>query len=900
MKSLYFLFLLLAAQLGAQTFTVEGRVQDADGQPLENAAATLLKQKDSTVVNFTGTDTNGNFSFKIPAQKEPTFLQISHDKFRAFSKKFETVQQDLKIGTVLLQRDLVSDIEGVTIKASPVQIKKDTVEYNASYLKVNPDDKIDKLLEQIPGVETDADGVMTVNGKPVNKILINGKPLFNKDGKIAMETIPADLIRKIQITTSKTKEEEFTGRTPKSDSITVNFNIDEKNNKGTIKNFNLGYGTNRRYDVKGLFAKFQQDRNIAVIAGSNNINVSDFSVDGFFEKNNRNKAANGRTANTGVLRTSMAGFNYSDKIGGNFDLDKFSLEYKDSNLDTFSKISRTTFLPDYTLDNRSERSGNTDKRTFNFNTDASLALDALTRITFSTGFSNNATDLTLENNTSTLRDGVLLNSSTGSSRGNTVSNSFKPQIGFIRKFEKPNRSLSASLSNVFSQNNNENFNLQETLFYQDPERNDYRNQLSKLHNAANVFRTNVKYTEPVSDSATVSLEVNYERQKLGRTLNVNDFDEPTGGYSIYNTLLTNELNQNNSLFNTGLVYNLNRSKYSFRAGTTLNTAQMDVMSVYNLQNYSFQKKFILPEYELMLNYKFNRTTALRISNAANYTLPDVNDLNPYVDSSDPLVTIQGNPDLKSTWQNSTNINFNMMNVAKGINFYSRLGFNYTDNDIVNYSFYDDSGRQFRTFENISGNKRLNFSTSLTKTYKWNGNKLDLVPSLSAGYSYRRGFLDALVFTNSTYTVAPKFGVNINLKDLMNLRASYGYSFSTSRYTNGQTDRTDTSRQNLSLRVTNYFFSKNLFFSNDFTFVKNNNIASDFARSSYFWNSSVNYQFLKKQMILKFSVNDLLNQRQNATQTIGDNYLEDREELVLKRYFMLSLAVNLNSFGGSKN
>lgn len=897
MKKFFLLFLILSIKLSAQTFTISGQLNDSDNKPLEDVTVSLLKLKDSTLINFAGTNSSGNFNFKIPAQKEPSFLQISKDKYRVFKKKFESINGNIDLGLTKLERDLVTDIEEVKIIASPVQIKKDTVEYNASSIKVDPNDKIDKLLEQIPGVETDADGIMTVNGKPVNKILINGKPLFNKDGKIAMETIPADIIRKIQITTSKTKEEELTGRTPKSDSITVNFNIDEKNNKGNIKNFNLGYGTDKRYDVKGLFAKFQQERNFALIAGSNNINVSDFSVDGFFEKNNRNNAANGRTASTGILRTSMIGANYADKIGDNFDLEKFSVEYKDANLDTYSKTSRTTFLPQYKLDNNSERSGNSDKKTVNFNAEASLALDKLTNITISTDFSNNTTDNTNESSTFTLRDDVLLNSNTGSSRGKTVANVFRPQIGLVKKFEKRNRSLSASVSSTISENNKETYTLQETLFYQTPDRDDYRNQFSQNKNSTNLFSANFKYFEPVSDSATVSLEVNYDFQKLADERVVNDFDEETGFFSGFNPLFSNTLNQNNNLLNAGISYNLTKEKYSFRAGTNLNTTRLNINSIYNLQNYSFQKNFLLPEYDVMLNYKFNKTTSLRVSNSATYRVPPVNDLNPYIDISDPLITVQGNPDLKSTWQNTTAVNFNTLDIAKGISFYTRMGFNYTDNDIVNYSFYDDSGRQFNTYENISGNKRANFSTSLTKSFKWNGNKLDIIPSFATTYNYRKGFIDASEFTNSIYTFSPRLGVNLNLKDVMNLRASYAYNYSESHYTNYRIDKTNTSRQNFSLRLTNYFFNKTLFFSNDFTFTKNTNIASDFARNSYFWNSSVNYQFFKKQMMLKFSVNDLLNQRQNATRTIGDNYIEDREELILKRYFMLALIVNLNSFGG---
>lgn len=897
MKKFLFLFLFIIIKLNAQNYTISGKVTDSNQKAIENATVSLLKVKDSSIINFMGTNNMGNFSFKVPKQNEPTVLQISGENSRLFSKKFEIIDKDFQLGTVALEKELATDIEEVTITASPVKIKKDTIEYNASYLKVKPDDKIDELLKQIPGVETDDDGNITVNGKPISKILINGKPFMNKDGKIAMESFNADIIKKIQITTSKTKEEELTGRTPKSDSLTVNFNIDEKNNKGNIYNLNVGYGTDKRYDAKLLFAKFKQETNFAVIAGSNNINISDFSVDGFFEKNNRNASANGRTANSGILKTSMVGVNFADKIGENLDLEKFSLEYKDSNLETYSKTSRTTFLSDYKLDNNSERSGNSDKRTFNFNTDGSIKLNPLTNIIISADFSNNTTENTNDSNTFTLRDDAMLNSSKVSSRGNNVANVFVPKVGVVRTFSKPRRALSASIDNTFSETKNTGFSILETLFYQNPAENNYRNQRSQNQYSRNLLGADFKYTEPISDSATVSLEVHYDLQNLNDEKIVNDFNSGTGQYSEFNSLLSNTLNQNNNLLNTGMVYNLDKNKFNFRAGTNVNFTKLDLNSTYQLQEYDFQKNFILPNYELLLNYKFNKSTSLRISNNANYAIPQATLLNPYIDISDPLMTVQGNPDLKSTWQNASAINFSTFNTAKGINFNTRFNFNYKNNEIVDYSYYDDSGKQFRTYANLSGNKTWNFSTSLTKTYKWNGNKLDLNPSFSTNYGYRKGFIDAVQFTSNIYNVSPRLGVNFNWKDRMTLRSSFGINYAMSDYTNYRIDKTRTSRQNFSLNLTNYFFGKNLFFNNNFTITKNNNISAGFNRDSYFWNSSVSYQFYKKQMMLKLSAVDLLNQRQNVGRTIGENYIEDKEELILKRYFMLSLILKLNKIGG---
>ena len=903
MKKFWLLFIFFTLKLNAQTYTISGKVTDDNNNRLENATVFLIKQKDSSIINFTGTNKNGSFEIKIPQQKEVSFLQITGDRLKTYTKKFDIINKDEKLGNIKLIKDLVTNIEEVQITVSPVKIKKDTVEYNASYLKVKPDAKIDELLKEIPGVETDAEGKITINGKPVNKILINGKPFFNKDGSVALQTFPADIIKKIQFTTSKTKEEELTGRTPKSDSMTVNFNIDEKNNKGNLNNLSLGYGTNKRYEGNLFMTRFQKERNIALIAASNNINTIGFSVDSFFDNGNKNKnaAVNGRALNTGILMTSMIGINYADKIGSDLDLEKLSIQYNDSHLENYSKTSRTTFLPDYKLDKNSERSGNSDSRKFAAGTDAHIKIDALTDVTISANFANTSVDNTSNSSTFTLRDDENLNSSKSSVRGNSENNNFSPTIGLTRRFKNARRSLSASINNTFAQSVNSNYNLQETLFFQTPEDNDYRNQFSQTKNSRNIFGADFKYYEPISDSTTVSLEMNFDHQNLSNERIVNDFDGNSNQYSNYNTLLSNTLNQNNDFLKTEVNYNLNKEKLIFRAGASLNYSKLDLNSIYNLGNIPLKKNFVLPEYSVMLQYKFTKTKSLRITNNASYTIPAAMELNPFIDISNPLTTIQGNRDLKSTWQNATNINYNSADIARGINFFAQMNFSYTDNDIVDFSYYDtESGKQFSTYANISGNKRASFNSSFSKSYKWNGNRLKIAPTFSTSYSYRKGFVDATQFTNDIYTLYPRLNVTLNWKDIMDVRSSFGVNYSYSHYNNYSLDKTKIANQTVNVGTTNYFLKKDLFWENDFRYTNNSNISAGFNRASYFWNSGVTYQFYKKQMMLKFKVYDLLNQRQNITRTIGDNYVEDKEELILRRYFMLTLIFKFNKIGGSKS
>jgi hypothetical protein len=65
---------------------------------------------------------------------------------------------------------------------------------------------------------------------------------------MALQNLPADIIKNIQFTTTKTKEEEFSKRPPKSQNTTINFNIDEKKNKGFISRATVGYGSDKRYE----------------------------------------------------------------------------------------------------------------------------------------------------------------------------------------------------------------------------------------------------------------------------------------------------------------------------------------------------------------------------------------------------------------------------------------------------------------------------------------------------------------------------------------------------------------------------------------------------------------------------------------------------------------------------
>lgn len=326
---------------------------------------------------------------------------------------------------------------------------------------------------------------------------------------------------------------------------------------------------------------------------------------------------------------------------------------------------------------------------------------------------------------------------------------------------------------------------------------------------------------------------------------------------------------------------------------------MKVNSVYNGQHYRLQKDFVLPGYNFNLRYQFSESKILNLSNYANFTIPGAEQLTPYEDTSNPLVTSTGNPNLRNTWTNSSSLFFNNYNLIKNMNYYVSLSFMYRNNDVVNYSRYDNSGKQLVTYDNVSGNKNMNLGGGFSKTFKWKDSKLTVNPRFSMQYNYNKGFINGQFFTNESYSLNPGLNVTYELKDKLSIKPSYRLGYNFSKYKNYSIDNVNTANQTLKLELTQYLFDSRVVFGNDFEYNTNSNIVPGFKKDFYFWNTSLGYSFFKKQLTAKMKIYDVLNQNQSVRRTISSSYIEDREDLILKRYIMFSLSMKLNRFAGKK-
>src|SRR5699024_89479 len=196
---------------------------------------------------------------------------------------------DVDLGTITMKEEN-NRLDEVLIvgEAPPISIKKDTLEFNANSFKTKENANVEDLLKKLPGFTVDKDGSIKVNGKDITKIKVNGKDFFGDDPKIATKNLPKDIIEKVQVVDSKTREQEFTGEESASDDKMLNLTIKEENNICFFSRLTAGGGTDHRYSLNGIANYFKKDMRLSALGSSNNINSIGFSFDEVYDAMGRN------------------------------------------------------------------------------------------------------------------------------------------------------------------------------------------------------------------------------------------------------------------------------------------------------------------------------------------------------------------------------------------------------------------------------------------------------------------------------------------------------------------------------------------------------------------------------------------------------------------------------------
>ena len=186
-----------------KNLTITGNVIDkASKTPLEYATI-VLKNLKSKKISGGITNTKGNFNLRVtPGNYD---ISIEFISFKTIHLKNRTIRKDLNLGTISLSEDsAVLDEVEIIAEKSTVEIRLDKKIYNVGKDMTVKGGSASDVLDNVPSVNVDAEGAVSLRGNENVRILIDGKPsaLVGLSGTDALRNLPADAIEKVEVITS--------------------------------------------------------------------------------------------------------------------------------------------------------------------------------------------------------------------------------------------------------------------------------------------------------------------------------------------------------------------------------------------------------------------------------------------------------------------------------------------------------------------------------------------------------------------------------------------------------------------------------------------------------------------------------------------------------------------------
>ena len=904
-----FLTLLIAFVSHAQTsFTIDGYIKSGeDNMPLESASVYVLNEVDSSLITYTISDSKGYFELKNKTSIKDLKLYISFIGFKTFTKTIDLSKNEHHLNTITLQESgLLEEVE-LSVSA-PILIKEDTLEFSASSFKTKEDATVEDLLKKLPGVKIGKDGKITVNGKEVKDIKVNGKSFFGNDPTIAIKNLTKEMIEKVQISDSKTTDQAFSGEAGDSEAKSINLTIKEDKNKGVFGRVAAGGGTDDHYEFAGLVNAFDNNRRVSVLVGGNDINSPGFSY-GEISKmygggrnvwmtDNGSFSIDGMRfgGGNGITTSRNYGLSFADNLAKNLELtlNYFGSEAKQIGATT-AEIQNILPTETYFTDLQSNTTG--ENKNHNISANLEYKRDTTWFISYRPSLNLNETEgieTTYESSRRNLIDTTnISNSSKETSRkGSTFSNN----LGITRKYGNKGAFVRLNYNNSFQKGDGERLNNSLVSILGDTPTTNKINQKSDLDNSLTKHFTSLTIRQPLKPK-TLFLDygVSYD-YSMDKSENITfDIDEITPSNSTFNPDLSNNSDFEVKTLSpfTSLTY---RDKKSWvRLSARYRNSQQifkdeirpdqDIDKTYNDLIFIFRG-----------NHKFSPSKSIYTSITNRITPPNIDQVRTNEDVSNPLNIVVGNPNLRPTTQTNFYGNFNNYDMQKGTGFYAWIYGNTKQNDIVINRTIDENLISRTTYENVSGTYSLNGSFSQSFDISIDSLRtFEISGELGYGASKYKGFINGDKYNTNVRSLNPEIEIAYSIEDKLDFGIFYNYDWSHTSYSTDILDNLTINTHNIGfetyLRISDKFT-----WENDITYAYNPNVGSSFQQDFWMWNSTLAYDFIKDKAKLTFKVYDLLNQNINISRRAYGTVTEDVEELILQQYFMLTFSWKFNTMG----
>ena len=896
----------------AQNLTIQGSLKDSiANRALNSATVSLVYAKDSSLVSFSRTNEAGVFNFKNVA---PGNYLISVS-YVGYIPKWVPVltgtEKTVEMGLIYMNDVNSMSTVTVTARRPPVVINGDSVEFNSENFKTAPNAVVEDLLKKMPGMEVDKAGGITVNGKKVTKVFVNGKEFFTGDPVMATKNLPADAVDKIQVYDRKSDQAMFTGIDDGSEETAINLKLKKDRNKSTFGKLNGGAGTPSVFDAQGNINVINNDEQFSAIGGANNTNRQNFSnrniVNFSGGGGGRPGAGGGVTINfsggSGETDANAQGIAETYSIGGNysnlFNSKKTEFNANLSVSDVERNNNSSSFTQNLTPGNAFNRISNSNSIAGNRQQNFGSTIDHKVSDNFSFRFTpslglQQTTNYSEDSTQTYLTNGNLLNSNTTIASSASDAVNAASTLLLRKKFAKKGRTLSSTITQSFNRSNSTGNQFTEQLTYLNNKlaNDSILDQQNTRKGENSSYSANLIYTEPLGKKSLLEFNTYLSKSIGSSSRRIFDRNEATDTYDLLNTRLTNEFNSEYTYSGGGMSYRSNQKKYNFSTGVSLQKAVLDGENISAKTKLSQSFQDILPN--ATFRYNFSQTKNFNVDYRTSTNQPSITQLQPVLDQSNINRQSIGNPDLKRSYVHNLNIRFFSSKILAGKSFFSTLNASTTNNSIVNY----DSVLPNRTIltrpVNVNGAYRINGSMNYGFGIKKLKSRLSF--GLNAGLNNNISYANGLLNTIVTKSTGPSMSYSYIVDDVIDINLTARYSFSQTSNEVNPTLNTNFLTKVFGADMTNYL-PFNIVLNQSFNYAINTGRAEGFNTAIPIWNASFSKFFLKnKRAEIKMSAFDLLNKNIGISRNVSQNQIVDRSYNVISQYFMLTFTYSLQKSG----
>ncbi|MES2653475.1 MAG: outer membrane beta-barrel protein [Bacteroidota bacterium] len=930
--SLFILFSLTVYSANAQQInpthigSVKGILRDtAHNYTLKSATVSLFKG-DSTLLNYQLSNNYGEFTFKNLPLNAKMYVEVSHVAYQLFRQEFTLIngKPTLDLKTLILQSRNIS-LKEVEIKIPPISMNGDTLEFNAAAFKLDSNAVVEDLLRKIPNVTLWGDGQITVNGREVKSLLVNGKEFFGGDFKMATQNIAKNALDKVQVYSTRDESN------PLDSTLTVNLKLKKGKDIGYFGKIGAGYGTSEKYEIDGNINMFTPKMQLGIIGASNNINkvatnIRTLTANSTFKGIGTNAEYQSDFRQTGINQSNVSGatftYNFIEKpdwqkkstLNANYFIQNRNSENL-NDTETITSLNANNRITDQNTNKTNSIS--TDQKfdsRFEF-VKRNQRLNITQSIFSNNGTSNNETKrnalndqnlLTSTNNTSGKNDYI--------NKGFTLSANYGLSPNYITRRKHRFNGINANYSVSINDNQSNRSNLTSFRSFTNPALNRdfdrrYDTESSSINQTFSVQLPNLKslffgYGNLAGFDISINNNLNIKTNKNENL--TEDLNTTTNTY-VKNAYLSNGTQVNvveetpsislNKSFSKSLANRFHKSLNIDVSARQLLIFQ-DNKSDRSFQNIKRSYSQFAPD--VNINYNNNqygdyyRYTSLRFNTTI--SIPNLQQLAPLIDSTNVYYIQKGNLNLKEAVERKINFDFshNDQTSKNTLNYNLNLSAGLTENGIADSIFIDNQNRRTIFLINANGNKNLSGYGNLKKTFKFKTTELQIGLNGGVNLSKNPGYLNGIFNFSNTFNTNGKLNFNFTYKDKFATEAAQSFNTYSSKQ---KAFNTEYSGINMASSLSSsYNVTKKFTVSSNITF---NNSKSNNANGINYtiWNASVTYRFLKgNNAEFKLSALDLLHQNTNIINYGGVNSFTLGTQNVLQQYFITTFSYYPRKFG----